>query len=393
VALMLGWFVSCFHKQFYQLNFQQFPLLHPNGPAGCGKTLTTTLLGRMFHNTGLPVLKGCSASASTNFALKAAWTGSASIPVLLDEYKPAEMGPVRSDFLLQHFRMLYNQATGSSGGMSRGGAESSFRDVTEYTYSAPTAFIAETQEMQTAIVQRTLPVAFSPLDAQAHTPQFNRALAGADTMPQLGSLLLRMSMNETVQSRFDALEPIRRELREKYGHHVHDRQVYNLAVVLAGLNFLDHSLQAVFGDELKGSIDRLRDAVHNHEEEDKVMAQAMSESAKVLNDIALMSNTEEPDSELGIKEGREYIVKDGYAEILMRDTFVKYFAWCKRKGLPPLYANPEAFMSGMAKFPACVDRICMSSPLKRSGQSRVFRFDLNKMSSEGVEPFKTRAKS
>jgi hypothetical protein len=391
VAQMLGWFVSCFHRQFYHTSFQQFPLLHPNGPAGCGKTLTTTLMGRMFHNTGTPVLKGCSPGASTQFALKSAWTGSASIPVLLDEYKPQEMGPQRTEFLLQHFRMLYNQAAGSSGGMSRGGAESSFRDVTEYTYSAPTAFLAETQEMQTAIVQRTLPVAFSPAEAQLHTTQFNYAMAGADRMPQLGALLLRLSLNETVQSRFDAIEPIRRELRDKYERHVHDRQVYNLAVVLAGLNFLDHALQQVFGDELRSDVDRLRQAIYEDKEQNVAMS-VMSESGKVMNDLSLISHTEE-DTEFQLREGYEYIVIDGFVDLLMRETFVKYFAWCKRKGLTPLYTSADAFMSGMAKFPACVDRICMNSPLKmkKGGQSRVYRFALDKLQAEGVEPFKTKA--
>jgi hypothetical protein len=388
VAQMLGWFVSCFHRQFYHLNYQQFPLLHPNGPAGCGKTLTTTLLGRMFHNTGEPVLKGCSPGASTQFALKSAWTGSASIPVLLDEYKPAEMGPQRTEFLLQHFRMLYNQAAGSSGGMSRGGADSSFRDVTEYTYSAPTAFLAETQEMQTAIVQRTLPVAFSPYDAQMHTKQFDLAKAGADRMPQLGALLLRLSLNETLQSRFEALEPLRRDLRASLDRAVHDRQVYNLAVVLAGLDFLDGALVQVFGDELRNDIDRLRQSVYDHKAD--VAVQVMSESAKVLNDLSLISRSE-LDTRHELKELQHYVVMDGHIDISMRETFVKYHAWCKDKGFQPLYTSADSFMSGMAKFPAVIDRVCLDSPLKKGGQSRVFRFSIDKMLAEGVQMFRSKA--
>lgn len=391
VAQLLGWFVSCFHKQFYNINYQQFPLLHPNGPAGCGKTLTTLLMARMYHNTTSPLIKSCAQTASTQFALKAAWTGSASIPVLLDEYKPGEMGPQRTDFLLQHFRMLYNQGSGSSGGMSRGGAESSFRDVVEFTFSAPTAFLAEAQEMQTAVVQRSIPVAFNPYDAKAHTPQFHLAQAGSDRMPGLGALLLRLSMQETVESRLAALEPLRKELRATYEDAVHDRQVYNLAVVLAGLTFLDDALAHVFGDQLRGDVDRLRQAVYDHKAD--VAVTVMSEPAKALNDLALISRTEDDESEFGLREGKEYIVRDGYIEILMRESFVKYFAWCKRKGLPPLYHSADAFMSAMGKFPAVQDRICMNSPLKRSGQSRVFRFAIDKMTAEGVEEFKTKAKS
>jgi hypothetical protein len=388
VAQMVGWFVSCFHRPFYNAAYDQFPLLHPNGPAGCGKTLTTTLLGRLFHNTTSPVIRGCSPGSTTNFTLKALFTGSASVPVLLDEYKPAEMGPVRTEFLLQHFRMLYNQSSGASGGMSKGAAESSFRDVTEYTYSAPTAFLAETQEMQTAIVQRTLPVAFNPYDALAHTENFNIAKQGADYMPQLGALLLRFSLMETVASRRAAVDPIVKVLRESYDTNVHDRQVFNLAVVLEGLNFLQVALRSVFGSEFDHELEVLKAAIHSHKME--INAPSMSEAAKVMNDLSLMSRTEEPDSECSLREGYEYIMVGRDLHLLMREAYVRYSVWCKRKGFTPLYSSADSFMSAMGKFPATVDKVNANSPLRKSGQSRVFRFDVDKMASEGVEMFKSK---
>jgi hypothetical protein len=389
VAQMLGWFVSCFHRQFYHASFDQFPLLHPNGPAGCGKTLTTTLLGRMFHNTTQPIIRGCSPGSSTNFSLKAAWAGSASVPLLLDEYKPAEMGPMRTEFLLQHFRMLYNQGAGASGGMSKGAAESSFRDVTDYTFSAPTAFLAESQEMQTAIVQRSIPVSFNPDFARQHTDSFNLAKAGSDFMPQLGSLLLRFSMMETVESRAASIRPLVDTLRAEYVDvHVHDRQVYNLAVILEGLNFLDMALTSVFDSEFKADLDRLKGELYGARLE--VNVAAMSEAAKLMNDLSLMSRTEDPESPYAMREGIEYAVINNELHLLMRETYVKYSSWCKAKGFTPLYSSADAFMSAMGKFPPIVDKLGMQSPLKKSGQSRVFRFAIQKMTTEGVEPFRNK---
>lgn len=391
VAQMLGWFVSCFHRQFYHAGYTQFPLLHPNGPAGSGKTLTTLLMARLFHLTTPPLMLGCSQQGSTPFTLKSAWTGSASVPLVLDEYKPSELGPMRTEFLQQHFRLLYNQGSGASGGINRGGAETSFRDVTNYTYSAPTAFLGESQEMQTAIVQRSLPVAFNPADSGRHTDAFNYVSRAADMMPRLGALLLRMSLSETQETRMAAIDPIRAHLRANLDRNVHDRQVFNLAVVLAGLDFLGASLEKVFGSEFKGAVEGLKEAIHNNRVD--ISVSARSEASKVLDEMSLISREEAHDSEFAMREGFEYLVGEGYVEIKLREAFVKYFSWCKRKGFNPLYTNAEAFVSAMGKSPALMDRTCSDSKLRiaSGGLSRIFRFSLEQLMSEGVEPFASKS--
>lgn len=389
MAQMMGWFVSCFHKPFYHLAYQQFPLLHPNGPAGSGKTMEATLLARMFYLASEVVMKSCSTSTK-EFAMKAALTGSASVPILLDEYKPSEMGAVRTAFLQGAFRLSYNGGTGSSGGMTRGNASGSFRDITDYTYSTPVCFMAEAQEMQTALVQRSLPVGFRQESAERHREQYLAARAGQDHMSALGRLILKFSFRETVDSRRAALDPLVSQLRSAFDPSVHDRQVYNMAIVLAGLDYLDSCLSSVFGSKLAAQMDDLKQAVYDHKSELNVSA--MSEAAKMLNDLALISRTEAPESEFSLVEGREYIITAGSSiEILMRETFVKYFAWCRRKGFTPYYDSTETFMSAMNKVSALQDKLCMSSPLKRSGQARVFRFNLEKLSADGVEMFRSKA--
>ena len=389
IAQMLGWFVSCFHRQFYHAGYTQFPLLHPNGPAGSGKTLTSLMLARLFHVTTPPVMYGCSQNGATPFTLKSAWTGSASVPLILDEYKPSEIGPSRTDFLLQHFRLLYNQGAGASGGISRGGSDSSFRDITNYTYSAPTAFLGESQEMQTAVVQRSLPVSFLPSETVLHTRNFEIASKGVDFMPRLGAALLRFSLLETVASRVAALDPIKHVLRSQFDKSVHDRQVFNLAVVLAGLDFLDTVLTSIYGEEFRADLDMLRAAIYDHKSD--IGSSVMSEASKVINDMSFISRTEEPGNEYSLREGYEYLVGDGYIEIMMRESFVKYFAWSKRKGFNPLYMTPESFISALGKSPAVLDKLCFDSKLRVSGQTRIFRFDLEKLAAEGVEEFKSKS--
>lgn len=299
------------------------------------------------------------------------------------------MGHIRTDFLLQCFRLAYNQGYGASGGIAKGSASSSFRDVTEFSFSTPIVFMAEAQEMQTAIVQRSLPVHFDQSDAVAHTEHFDAAVAGQKHLSELGRVLLKYAYRETVESRRAALEPIRDELRKAFQNGIHDRQVYNLAIVLAGLNFLDDVLGTVFGDALKGDMAVLKAAVYNSKAD--FTSVAMSEPAKVLNDVSMITRTEDSESEFSILEGREYVVLDGHVDILMRETFVKYFSWCKRKGFTPYYASAEAFMVAMGKFPATVDKLCMGSPLRKNGQARIFRFNLEKLTPEGVEMFKSKS--
>lgn len=399
VAQLLGWFVSCFHKQYYQRGFEQFPLLHPNGPAGSGKTMTVNLLGRLFHNTSHP--KNMSAGQGTLLPFKHAWSSSASIPLIIDEYKPAELRQDRVDFLLQSFRLAYNQASTATGGVNRGAAESSFRDITEYAFSAPTVFLGEQQETQTAVAQRCVAVPISPEESREHTGGYEIAKAGAHVLPQLGRLLLSMTMGskdkdgkwliqpQTVQTRTDALKPIIKSLRESMSYSVHDRQIFNLAVVLEGLNFLDDALGMVFGDTFSAQLDSLKQTVHDNKE--NMQATVMGEAAKVINDMALISRTEPEESEYALREGYEYIVTDDHVEILLREAFIKYFAWNKRKGFSPLYPTPESFITAMTKFPPVVDKLCLSSPLRKGAQAKIFRFSTKKLTSEGVEGFRSKA--
>lgn len=390
VAQMLGWFVSTLFKQFYQEAFTQFPLLHPNGAAGSGKSMTTGLFAKMWHHTTSVRQYGCGAGI-TPFVLKSACQSSASIPLILDEYKPAELGPVRTDLLLQTFRLSYNQAMGASGGISRGGATSSFRDITRFDYSAPIVFLGESQETQTAVMQRSLAVSFTQAAAATRTANYDAALEASHFLPQIGAALLARGLGETVESRRDAIQPIVKELRTQFDRYIHDRQVYNLAIVIAGLDYLDETLRVPFGDSMRSHIDRLKEAVYTQKGE--VTLQAVNEAAKVLNDMSLISRTELVDSEFCLREGFEYVVEDGYMDLLLRESFVKYFAWCKRKGFTPLFTSAESFITGMAKFDAVTDKICLSSKLRKSGQSRIYRLSLEKLAAEGVEMFRSKGLS
>jgi hypothetical protein len=220
-------------------------------------------------------------------------------------------------------------------------------------------------------------------------------------MSELGKILLTSTLGvkdpsdtwlvrpETVESRSEALYPLLKQLRADLNCAVHDRQVFNMAVVIAGLQFLDRSLRLVYGEHFRGDIERLISAVQDNR--DTLQTAVMSEAAKVLNDMALISRTEDSDSEFAIREGYEYVLTEDGIEIMLRETFIQYFSWCKRRGFTPLFANPDSFIVAMGRFPAAVDKLCPRSPLRRGEISRIFLFDLKKLAEEGVEGFKSAA--
>lgn len=388
ISTMLGWFVSTFHKQFYQEAFNQFPILHPNGPAGSGKSMTSLLLGRLYYAASEPKMLSCG-GMTTTFALKDAMTSSCSVPLILDEYKPSEMDVHRTNFLMQAFRLAYNQGKGASGAMGSGSAASTFRDIMEFSFSAPICFCAEAQETQTAIVQRSLPVAFNAASLPIYKDNWDFVQAHKEYMTDLGKLILSHSFNETTDKRRDALLPLIQELRSEFGPKVHDRQVFNLAVVLEGLNYLGNCLSGVFGTEFDKDIFALKNAVHEQKTDLNIATQ--SEAAKMFQDVSLMTRLLDDDSEHQIKEGREFIIRDGCMDVLMRETFIKYYGWARRQSMVPYYSSTEAFIKAMGTFPPLVDKSCADSPLRNNGQARIFRFNLEKLMAEGVELFKTKS--
>ena len=138
----------------------------------------------------------------------------------------------------------------------------------------------------------------------------------------------------------------------------------------------------MFEGEFDATMESLKAAIHDNKAD--ISISAMSEASKVINEMSMMSRVELPDSEFSMRETYEYVVVEGYIDIKMRESFVKYFSWCKRKGFNPLYTSADSFVSAMGKSPALVDRDCFDSPLRReSGAlSKIFCFSLEQLTAE-----------
>lgn len=383
VAALLGWGTSCFQKQIYQRLYTQFPLCAVFGPSGAGKTTSLEALMSLYYYKSTPLQQ--QANGATNFGLEASLVGSASIPCVIDEYKPREMNPGRHAKLKTFFRGAYNSSTFSKGGMAQG-VDDGWQDVRTFAYAAPVLFAGEALEAETAIVDRSVSVPMSKEGLEGRRGQGRVVKAGRRQLASLGRQLARATFALNLDSFKAQFEANRLVAEGVTVRHESDRPIFNLAVVLTGLDFLRVTLRGTFGDHFEEQLDKLRSAVTDASQH--ISVSVMPEASKALNTLSFISNTEDSLSEFGLRFAVDYVVEGPYLDLMMRNCYVKYVGWSKRKGLPVLYDTEEAFLHGLRTHKAVVDRTGKDSVFKITGMEKVYRFSMAILLDEGVEAFK-----
>lgn len=383
LALIIGWYVSTCHRMFYHETDRKFPLLHVYGLAGSGKTFAIGTMQRMFYVANEPTWVPC--GTSTHFVLKQALFNSSGLPAVLDEYKPVELGAKRHNEIMYLLRNAYDNAPVAMGGISDGSADSSWREASMLPLSASVVYIGEAKETQTALEQRSLTVGFVQSDQRYdHYTTCNDMLEMA---PILGKkLITKTLLEETVESRKAAIREVMTMLELERAKGIHDRQIFNLAVVICGWRFLKSALHDVFGDLFDQDCDDMVSALITYRSEFQVAA--IPEIVKCLSDMALMSRTEDPDGRLGLREGTEYAVLDGKLHLRVREAHLRYLEWVKAKGFDPYYKNSDSFYAAIGQCPATTNKNASMSPLRSSGSQLVSCFDLEKLRQDGCEEFK-----
>ena len=379
--------VAAFHRQIYHRVFNQFPLMMFYGGAGSGKTSAAELLIHLHYFQSTPLIH--QAGASTPFVIGKAMSGSASIPCVLDEYKPRNMGQSRHMALQKAFHGVYNGATYQKGG-GDGRIDSTWMDTTEWGYSAPVLYIGEALETETAIQDRTLAVPFIKDQLKGTVRRYNKVRANRHVLSGIGKAIVQASfamLDQNGTTRFQSLvEAVREEVSKRTGRPMYDRPVYNLAVAISGLDYLKQVLGMTFSTRFDTRLDEIRESMFNMTE--NASFKVMAEASKALNSLALMSMTEDPMSELGLRHGVDYLYGSDSVELKLRNCFVKYVAWCKRKGQPPLFQSEEQWFASMASYGPVINKSCIDSLLKDSPSTKVFRFSLVRLAEEGVDDFK-----
>lgn len=391
VGAVLGWMTACFFKPFIVESKSDFPLLHLVGAAGSGKSKTAQVFSQMFFRDTSPELVAAG-GGTTQYALKSKVTASTSIPVVLDEYKPLEMGSVRHSYLMQVFRNAYVGAALSAGGVSTDG--SSYRDIHNANVYTPIVFIAETAESQTAIVERSVTCFFSKRDQQNKVWRvLERDKHGH--FSEYGRLLLNKALNSNTEQVQDDLDNIRDELEPRlervYGN-ADSRRLTNLSVILLGLRYAGEAIKSVFGDQFEARFAELEQVFL--QEHISAENEVKPEYAKMLDLLSMQADTVPSDSPYALREGYEYAYSDdgNYVDIKMRDTFYRHLAYGKVAGSPVYFGTLDAFTKGFAhQTHLVVDTKCSNSPLRTEASATIFRFDVQAWRAEEVQLLRSKA--
>jgi len=379
---LIGWAVASFYSPIFHANVKQFPLLHVYGPAGNGKTSTIRALLRMFYYK--EDIKETTPNSSI-FSFMQMAAGSASIPLLLDEYKPHKMGKEKLEPFRGILRDAFNAKTVQRGGGNRT-VKDNFNALSTVTLSAPLAFIAEAPETETAIVERSVSVSFKRLAGRQQAECFKHALLFQRDPEPLASLGLEIA-NEVVSTADPdvSLQPFQKAVDWAYNKFLagpddwekvaagemtqeemrlrsilRPRSVFCSTVAFFGLRMLRKVLLKHLGEELyKEKFDELMENMSKacFYGMELLAEAALPEYVKILSTLSDMSRLPETDN-FRLIEGIDYNISEfGEMQVLVlahRQCYMKYRTYMKHTSSECLYPSDESFVIAMREIPQYV---------------------------------------
>lgn len=312
---------------------------------------------------------------STLFAVTQAVAGSASVPLVLDEFKPAEMLPAVYDKFKLVLRDAYNSRVVERGGGTRESAD--YRSVHRTQLSAPICFIAEAAESESALMERVvlLTLVKPPvIRAQEYFSKFTAAVGDRAMLGIIGHYCSAQIVNRmTVKTMAEEFLPIynqtRRELMlqaddenltpEEFAKRsgAKERTVFNYSVCKYGLVKLQNLIRGIYGNEFDKVFGEMLETVCSTVEE--IQAQTVPEWLKVLNTFADMTLVE-PLSPYFLIEGKDYayttVNGKNCIELYARACYFKYRAYCAASRSKPLFPSESAFTHALGNLSSLVSK-------------------------------------
>ncbi len=382
IGKMVGWLTASFWRQIFHALHGKFPLLHIYGVAGAGKSEMTEAMMRLFYYKKRPTSV---TPSGTPYAFLNMVSSSASIPVLLDEYKPATMNREILEKYRGIFRDAYNMKDVQRGGGNRN--KDAYNALSRMELSAPIIFLAEAVETETAIMERMVLVTIkrpSPLVAARSYEVFQRFNSRKEILAILGhSIAARISKNATLENVEEDFSKVYRwamdthmlrpgdsellgkgemteeEFTRRAGNK--QRNVYNNSVAMFGLLKFKGLIKQVLPEEFQGLygdvFTRLEAGVFQGM--DVMIRSTVPEYVKVLNAMSDMTRLDE-NSAYRLVDNFEYnLAEIGGKSVLVivpRAVFGKYQAYTKYKGSLPLYANDGSFSQALFDIPQYIGK-------------------------------------
>lgn len=370
---LLGWMVACHYRMLFHRLYSKFPLLHINGAAGMGKTEMTKLFARFHYYLQEPKML---TPTSTLFAVSHAASGSASIPLILDEFKPSEMSEASYHRFKLMLRDAYNCRPVERGGGNR--ENSDYRAVHTTHLSAPICFIAESVESEPALMERVVLLTLSKppvIQAQKYLARFQNVTNNGEILGMVGaymaaSIVQKYSVQELEKEFTPLYNETRRHLMLQEGESdeltqdqlskksgAKERTVYNYAVARFGLTKFSKLVESLFPGEFSTTLQAMMDGMYSTVTE--LQEQTQPEWLKVLNTFADLAQSD-PTSPYYLRKGTDYafVQQNGKdcIEIYARSCYMKYRAYQNFVKTRPLFPNDSSFIHAINTIPALVSK-------------------------------------
>ena len=314
VMPVIGWFFAAGFKPYFEEKVGAFPILSIWGTRGSGKSTLLRFMRRLFGYTGGLEAKLFSCT-ETDFVLMKLFSGTTSIPIILDEYKPHDMPKHRLMSLHRMLRRSYN-------------GESEFRGkqdqtTVEYALTAPLAVAGEVSLSEPALMERIVNVKMSPNDLDDEVRGHYASVVHQDLSP-FGTRYVQFVLSTD----FDQQYEVAKELTSEWlvGSTTPDRVFNNLVAVTFGFRqFMKFGIQ--FGcPDSEDALDReLKDAVlsvHGSVCSDEGTTTALEPFIQHLSTMAEGGR---------LQRGRHYGVSQGEDEVYIRfnPCFSEFLKWMR----------------------------------------------------------------
>lgn len=389
VAKLFGWYLAAFLTQPIRTEYNQFPSLQVFGPAGSGKSKSNELFARLHYWNRQPQMP--SAIAATPFALEAFAAGSASIPFVIDEFKPREMRKDRLDRLTSIIRDNYTGLAITKGRLSNDTGESKL-DLRKSRNQAPLATIGEAIFEQDAILQRVVLVPMTKDGKRGHSAPFHFCMMHRGELSKLGRSCLARILGVNREKLMATIERNRKLVAETVGERAEDadRPVFNMAIILSGLDLGAGLLREVFGSTFEENFETLRASLLGNTE--TLVPRNMSEASRVLDTFAFLSWITDENDKDRLDFGKDYTINTGrkgeaVIEVRVKSSYNKYIRHVRALGSTPLFDTVEGFITAMANYGGLSDSRCTGSILKDAHSTIVYQFNAEYLGREGVAEF------
>ena len=402
IARIFGWFTSCHFAPWIRRHRNgEFPFLHLFGAAGSGKTTLARIMEHMFvYQSRIPEFS----AATTLFVTEARMCATSSIAIILDEYKPGDLGKMVGP-LQMLMRHSYSGGSTSKGGVNRQGAQSKL-EVRSESLTSPFVLIAEAQETQAAIVERCIQVHMDPdthMDKEGaaakagvwleeNSRTVHRVLSAFGKHLALDSLLLDEAAFAAEAAK------IKSAVMAEYGPHartfgaVPARPWSNMSTVKLGFAIFCRTLERVAGSALAGELKALDETLTlkpmtNRADAPIANLTPRTELCQVISHFALLSSMDADDRHR-IVEGRHFIVYDSYVDIRIQHCYMLYTAWARSQGHQPLFVNEHSFMQALRRYRGAVTINPSGSLYGRDGITvPVLRLSRQVMAEDHIQEF------